>query len=76
VSGGAARLVPPGDDRQLAAAIRSVWNDPAERAALRARGLVRARAFHWRKTAAELLDVFAEISRPPGSAAGSAQRPR
>lgn len=70
VSGGAAELVPPGDDRALANAIRTLWDDPARRAALRARGLARAHEFSWRKTAAELLQVFAAIGRPGSSPAG------
>jgi len=47
VSGGAAILVPPGDDAALAAELAVLAEDPAVRAAVRARGLARAAAFSW-----------------------------
>jgi glycosyltransferase involved in cell wall biosynthesis len=63
VAGGAAVLVPPADDPALARAIGELWNDPVARADLAARGRERARAFSWRRTATELLDVLTAIAR-------------
>jgi glycosyltransferase involved in cell wall biosynthesis len=54
VSGGAAILVPPGDEAALAFSIAALVEDPAARAAARARGLERAAHFRWEKTAATL----------------------
>jgi glycosyltransferase involved in cell wall biosynthesis len=51
VAGGAALLVPPGDDAALAAGIARLVEDRAAHAAARARGLDRAEAFRWEKTA-------------------------
>jgi glycosyltransferase involved in cell wall biosynthesis len=54
VSGGAAVLVPVGDDAALAAAVAGIVGDPAARAAAAARGLARAGDFRWDKTAQRL----------------------
>ncbi len=51
VAGDAARLFDPTDARDLAAAIRDLWDDPARRDALAARGRTHAARFTWRKTA-------------------------
>jgi glycosyltransferase involved in cell wall biosynthesis len=67
VSGGAAILVPPGDQRALAAQISRLAEDPAARAAARQRGLARAAAFSWQTTAERLWAV---------ARATSARRPR
>jgi glycosyltransferase involved in cell wall biosynthesis len=45
IAGGAARIVSPDDPEELAAAIWSLLHDDAERARLRARGLVRVQDF-------------------------------
>lgn len=63
VSGGAARLTPPGDETALAAAIADLWTHAALREAQRASGLARARAFSWRATAEGILAVFKGLLR-------------
>jgi len=62
VSGGAAILVPPGDDAALAAELAALAEDPGARAAARARGLARAATFSW-ATAAERLWALAHETR-------------
>jgi len=54
VSGGAAVLVPLGDEVALADEIAAIVGDPERRAALRARGLARAKAFSWEASAQRL----------------------
>jgi glycosyltransferase involved in cell wall biosynthesis len=58
VTGGAARLVPVGDERALAAALADVLGHPAERCRLVAAGRVRARAFTWERSAAGLAQLY------------------
>jgi glycosyltransferase involved in cell wall biosynthesis len=62
VSGGAAVLVPPGDDQALAAELAVLAEDPTARAAVRARGLARAAEFSW-TIAAERLWALAHETR-------------
>ena len=62
VSGGAAILVPPGDDAALAAELAALAENPSARAAARARGLARAATFSW-STAAERLWALAHETR-------------
>ena len=62
VSGGAAILVPPGDDAALAAELATLAENPAARAEARARGLARAANFSW-NTAAERLWALAHATR-------------
>jgi glycosyltransferase involved in cell wall biosynthesis len=54
VSGGAAILVPPGDDGALAEQIARLAGDTGARDLARARGLSRAQAFSWESTAERL----------------------
>ena len=61
--GDAALYVPPGDVTALAAALRSVANDPALAADLRARGHARAREMPWRTTAERTLEVLERVAR-------------
>lgn len=58
VTADAARLVAADDGGALAAAIRDLLNDPAARDRLRQRGLERARAFTWERTAHETLVLY------------------
>ncbi|MEQ1859646.1 MAG: glycosyltransferase family 1 protein [Chthoniobacteraceae bacterium] len=50
-AGGAALLFDPNDVQAIAAAIRRLWEDDAERARLRALGEQRVKQFTWEKTA-------------------------
>ena len=67
VSAGAATLVPPGDEAALASSIAALVEDRGLHAAARERGLARASAFGWDKTANTLWE-FARAHtrrRPP-----------
>ncbi len=61
VAGGAALLVAPGDRDQLAAALKRLVGDDAERAALARLGLARARAFSWERAGRQTLAVYREV---------------
>ncbi len=61
VAGDAALLVDPHDTKNLSQAIYAVLTDPALAADLSARGLSRAAAFSWQKTAAETVRVYRNI---------------
>ncbi|HLH26373.1 MAG TPA: glycosyltransferase family 1 protein [Chloroflexota bacterium] len=61
VLGDAALFVPPEDEAGLTEALRAVLADSALRADLRARGLARAAAFSWERTAAATLAVYREV---------------
>lgn len=63
VGGGAAALVPVGDADALAARIAELVEDPRARAQASARGLARAAAFRWERTA-ERLWAFARTHAP------------
>ena len=54
VAGGAAVLVPLGDEAALADAVATFVTDPQARAAARARGLARAATFSWEGSAQQL----------------------
>jgi glycosyltransferase involved in cell wall biosynthesis len=58
VAGDAALLVDPSDADALSAALVRVLNEPELAADLRRRGLVRASAFTWERTADALLDLI------------------
>ena len=59
--GDAAVLVPPGDPRELAAALGAVLGDPATAQRLRAAGPRRAAGFSWRRCAEETSAVYRAI---------------
>lgn len=59
---GAGYLVDPGDVGAIAAGLRATLGDPALRARLIARGLERAQAFSWEKSAREVLAVFEAVT--------------
>jgi len=54
VSGGAAVLVPLGDEMALADAVATIVGDPQARSAARAKGLARAATFSWEGSAEQL----------------------
>jgi glycosyltransferase involved in cell wall biosynthesis len=63
--GDAALLVPPGDPRELAAALGAVLGTAALAARLRVAGPPRAAAFSWRRCAEETVAVYRTLySRP------------
>ncbi|MFL5308243.1 MAG: glycosyltransferase [Polyangia bacterium] len=66
-AGGAATLVPPGDDAALAEALRQLIADPRAREQARARGLQRAAGLSW-ATSAQRLWTFARENRGARSA--------
>jgi glycosyltransferase involved in cell wall biosynthesis len=68
IAAGAALVVDPLDAGGLAAAIARVAGDERLRADLRARGLERARALTWERTAAETLRVYASLRGAPAPA--------
>ncbi len=61
VAGDAALLVDPFQPATIAAAIRRLQNEPAERAALVARGRQRVQQFSWRETARQVQKVYSEV---------------
>jgi glycosyltransferase involved in cell wall biosynthesis len=58
VTGGAARLVPVGDDDALSAALAELLGDDAARTALAAAGTAQAATFTWERTAAGLAALW------------------
>ncbi len=79
VVGDAGLLVPPGDRTALATALATVRDDPDRAAALRARGLERARDFTWDAVGAAYERMYADVlaahptpSVPSATAAPSA----
>jgi glycosyltransferase involved in cell wall biosynthesis len=59
---GVGRLVPPGDPGALAAAIRELLADPAERAVLSGRAAAAAAGpFSWDSVAGQTLDLYREV---------------
>lgn len=64
---GAGLLVDPYDVAAIAAGMRTTLANPALRAAMIARGLERARAFRWEKSAREVLAVFDAVAADAGA---------
>lgn len=60
VLGGAGLLVEPDDYPAMAAAMRTVLTDPAERRRMRDAGLLRARAYSWDAAARRLYDAYTD----------------
>lgn len=58
VVGDAGLLVDPSNERDIAAALRSIWTDPGKAATFRERGLRRAREFSWDRTARLTLESY------------------
>ena len=61
VAGGAARLINPYEEEDIAAALLEVTSSKTLRARLAADGLARARAFSWNDSARRILDVFETV---------------
>jgi glycosyltransferase involved in cell wall biosynthesis len=69
IAGGAARLIDPLSERDIAVALREVTVSETLRAELRAKGLVRARDFTWRATAERTLQALDGIVPAPTASA-------
>jgi glycosyltransferase involved in cell wall biosynthesis len=65
VAGDAAALFDPADQAAMAAVLRRLLGDPAERERLRARGLQRVREFTWERTARLTLDSYRRALEAP-----------
>ena len=61
VAGGAARLIDPYDEHDIAAALLEVTSSETLRSRLAADGIARARAFSWNNSAGRILDVFETV---------------
>jgi len=61
VAGGAAWLIDPYDENDIAQALLEVSGSPQRRAQMRDRGLTRARAFSWPETARRTLAVLRQL---------------
>jgi glycosyltransferase involved in cell wall biosynthesis len=64
VAGTAGRLVDPDDTGALAAAMRDVLSDAAERRRMSDAGIVRARSYSWATSARRLRDAYLAASGP------------
>jgi glycosyltransferase involved in cell wall biosynthesis len=71
VAGGAARLIDPFDERDIARALLEVAASPSTREKLQALGLVRAQSFSWTETARRAVAVLHELPLQ-----GANRRPR
>jgi glycosyltransferase involved in cell wall biosynthesis len=61
IAGGAARLVNPHDEKDIAQALADVTGSEEVRRAMREKGLRRAQGLTWQDTARKTLAVFDEI---------------
>jgi glycosyltransferase involved in cell wall biosynthesis len=61
VAGGAALLVDPQDEDELASALLLLAKNEARRRELTARGLLRSQQFLWRNTVAKTMEVYAAL---------------
>jgi len=74
IVGSAGVLVNPCDVEEIAAAMRRLTAGDGCREALRALAPSRARLFSWRSAARQVLELYQELARPAGAAAGPADR--
>jgi glycosyltransferase involved in cell wall biosynthesis len=65
IAGDGALTFDPDDAQELRARVRQVLADDTLAAALRARGLARARRFTWQETARRTLDVYRALTAAP-----------
>jgi glycosyltransferase involved in cell wall biosynthesis len=72
IAGGAARLIDPRNEEEIAQALAEVTGSEELRRTMREKGLQRAQALTWRETARRTLAVFDEIIPRPVPADGSA----
>jgi glycosyltransferase involved in cell wall biosynthesis len=75
IAGGAAVTFDPLQPSSLAAALRSVLDDPALSARLREQGAAHARQFEWRRTAEQTLAVYDLLLQRPPSFTAAATSP-
>jgi len=61
VAGDAAALIPPDDPEEWKDAIEILLDNPILRKELSEKGIERARAFSWQKTALETMKVFTTV---------------
>jgi glycosyltransferase involved in cell wall biosynthesis len=71
IAGGAARLINPHNEEEIAQALAEVTGSEELRRTMREKGLQRAQALTWRETARRTLAVFDEIIPRPVPADGS-----
>ncbi len=65
VAGGAALLVDPSSEEELASAVLRMATDPALRSDLSSKGIERAAGFTWERTVRMTLEVYREALTPP-----------
>jgi glycosyltransferase involved in cell wall biosynthesis len=70
VAGGAARLVDPLDEQDIARALAEVTGSEALRREMREKGLKRAQELTWRETARLTLAVFDQVVPATGKVLG------
>jgi glycosyltransferase involved in cell wall biosynthesis len=63
IAGGAARLVDPTNEGEIAAALTALADSPALREELRTRGRERAREFSWEAAARRTLEIYTDVLR-------------
>jgi glycosyltransferase involved in cell wall biosynthesis len=66
VVGDAALLIDPNNEEEMAVALHRLLSDDTLHAALRAKGLTRARTFTWERAAEETLAVYRRTFDPAG----------
>ncbi len=61
IAGAAACYFDPGNDEEMAAAIRTVWLDAELREEMRKKGLDRAKEFSWKRAAQETMSLYTDL---------------
>ena len=70
IVGSAGVLVNPRDAEEIAAAMKRLTVEDGWRGALKGLAPQRARLFSWQSAARQVLELYAELARPAGAAAG------